>query len=314
MRVDNPSTERYQVEFHDSNPAAAISHSTSLPRQHVQLSSIGTNTSTSLFDTTRARVIARMERENADADVVPPLPWGWHPGTFAPLRASSRRMAPDSRRPFLPEDFHDDSSMMDVDSEEEVEILFAAGALGSQDTGVGDTEGDAEITDFLLPAEAGNYSANTPGSALSTPSASRDVCPSNAPPPEGARGGAHPSVTSDSSSTPSRTPIINLNAYHDGPFRASLARTVELNRLREEARQRQQNNTRTPETSGAASGADVTNHNARSQRNSSLAGGRTVSPSVSMVIFVTWPSLISYTSSSPGDSGSVLDLVRPMSP
>lgn len=134
-----------------------------------------------------------------------------------------------------------DSSRMDVDSEDEVEVLFNSGAFEGQEAM--DVDRDQSL---VVPPSRASVPTPTPipGSSLNN-TASRTVLrpPTAQSQSRVVLGGNH-----NSSNPRPRPPsaataphqVIDLSAYHDGPFRSALARAVEASRQNEQIRQRNQ--------------------------------------------------------------------------
>ncbi|KAI0084648.1 hypothetical protein BDY19DRAFT_970404 [Irpex rosettiformis] len=123
---------------------------------------------------------------------------------------------------------------MDVDSEGEVEMLFNSGAFYGQDSLEVDPEANPPVPRRTPVPPPPSRSANN--------TASRTVlCPSTV------QRRAPPVVLAEGSTNPPRPAVptaphrvIDLDAYHDGPFRGALARAVEASRQTEQRRQQQQ--------------------------------------------------------------------------
>ena len=124
------------------------------------------------------------------------------------------------------------SSRMDVDSEDEVEVLF-----NTMSNSVTFDPPEAMEVD---PVEHGTATSNAP--PLDTTSRTV-VCP---PAPQRRNPIPLPSSSSDQQQQQRRSAataphrVIDLDAYHDGPFRGALARAVEASRQTEQRRQHRQ--------------------------------------------------------------------------
>ena len=124
------------------------------------------------------------------------------------------------------------SSRMDVDSEDEVEVLFNT----MSNSVTFDPPEDMEVD----PVEHGAATSTAP--PLDTTSRTV-VCP---PAPQRRNPIPLPSSSSDQQQQQRRSAataphrVIDLDAYHDGPFRGALARAVEASRQTEQRRQHRQ--------------------------------------------------------------------------
>lgn len=102
---------------------------------------------------------------------------------------------------------------MDIDSEEEVEYLFDAGSFGDSLASEPEGSGGADRT-------------NISGHATRQPMAHADPLPRQQRADSQRHTNARPAV-------PAPHHIIDIDAYHHGPFRGALARAVEHSRRQE---------------------------------------------------------------------------------
>lgn len=150
---------------------------------------------------------------------------------------------------------------MDIDSEEEVEYLFDAGALGSQESLFSESESTRQ--------QERSQSGDVASPSSSAPARYETARASRIPHPQRADSTSRP----DSRRVPPAPHhVIDLEAYHHGPFRGALARVVEASR-------RQQ---RTNESTAGIVGATA-NHIPGTSRTSNANPLRSTNAEVSLV-------------------------------